>query len=97
MSVKDIGQSLGAFVERQLGCGASFIEEIDVATGDAGQPSQSVSVFEVHHPNAKHAYAWMLLDTSSNDLRFFAVLGVEPVSSAADALQAAKRHRCELE
>jgi hypothetical protein len=49
-----------------------------------------VHVFDlIGHPTASTAYAWSSPIEDSDRRRFYAVLGVPPINSAADAVRAA--------
>jgi hypothetical protein len=50
----------------------------------------TVHVFDLEgHPTASTAYAWFSPVEGSDRRRFYAVLGIPPINSAADAVRAA--------
>ena len=49
----------------------------------------SVSVFKVDHPDTDTCYAWSSPIEGSDNRKFYAVLKIPPVETAADAVRAA--------
>lgn len=49
----------------------------------------SVSVFSVDHPDTDTCYAWSYPIEGSDKRKFYAVLKIPPVETAADAVRAA--------
>jgi hypothetical protein len=81
-------------VERMHGCPAQLVEAVAVALAEAfeGQPVWQgvVHVFDLQgHRSADRCYAWSSSVEGSDRRRFYAVLGVPPINSAADAVRAA--------
>lgn len=71
-------------------CDAKHVETVHVHEQHEGQTvwRGDVEVFDlIAHASAKRAYAWSE-PTTGTKRRFFAVLGVTPVGSAAAAVQA---------
>jgi hypothetical protein len=95
-----VGQ-LQEAVEAQHGGLARLREAVLVSEEHAGHPVWQgiVHVFDLEgHPTATRAYAWSSPIEGSTKRRFYAVLHVPPVSSAADAVRAAivAEHRGKL-
>lgn len=85
-------KELAAFVESQHGGTAHIREVVTVSEEFRGQPVWQgiVHVFDLEgHPTASVCYAWSLPVEGSDRRRFYAVLGVPPINSAADAVRAA--------
>lgn len=83
---------LRAVVEAQHGGRATFRGVETVEESFAGRPAWQgqVHVFDLTgHPTATTAYAWSSSIDGSDRRRFYAVLGVPPINSAADAVRAA--------
>jgi hypothetical protein len=83
---------LEAAVEGQHGGRAKLREVVRVSEEFSGRPVWQgvVHVFDLTgHPTASVAYAWSSPVEGSNRRRFYAVLGVPPINSAADAVRAA--------
>lgn len=83
---------LRAVVEMQHGGTARLRQVAAVSEEFAGELvwRGSVHVFDLEgHPAATHAYAWSSQIEGSDRRRFYAVLGVPPINSAADAVRAA--------
>ena len=79
-------------VEEMHSAKASFIRVVAVREAFEGQLVWEgiVHVFALGgHPKAKRAYAWSSPIDGSDRKRFYAVLRVPPISSAADAVRAA--------
>jgi hypothetical protein len=85
-------------VERMHGCPAQLVEAVAVAVAVAlaeafeGRPVWQgvVHVFDLQgHRSADRCYAWSSSVEGSDRRRFYAVLGVPPINSAADAVRAA--------
>jgi hypothetical protein len=73
------------------GCAARHVETVHVVerapTGETAWEGD-VEVFELDgHPKARRAYAWSEATTGTKR-RFFAVLGLGPVTGAAEAVRA---------
>lgn len=85
-------EDLKAAVESQHGGTATLLKAVPVKemTGDKVVWEGVVHVFGLKdHPKATRAYAWSHAIDGSDKRRFYAVLGVPPVNSAADAVRAA--------
>ncbi len=83
---------LQAFVESQYGSTAHLREVVTVSEEFRGQPVWQgvVHVFDLEgHPTASVCYAWSSPVEGSDRRRFYAVLGVPPINTAADAVRAA--------
>ena len=79
-------------VESLHSCRARLVETTVVREVFRGQAAWEgvVHVFDLEdHPIATRAYAWSSLIEGSEKRRFYAVLHVPPISSAADAVRAA--------
>lgn len=79
-------------VETQHGGRTSLREVVAVSEEFRGQPVWQgiVHVFDLEgHPSATTAYAWSSPIEGSTRRRFYAVLGVPPINTAADAVRAA--------
>ena len=79
-------------VEAQHGCTATLIQSMPVKETFDGKTVWEgiVHVFQIHgHPKASKAYAWSSPIEGSDKRRFFAVLHLPPVTSPAEAVQAA--------
>jgi hypothetical protein len=79
-------------VERMHGCPAQLVEAVAVAEAFEGRPVWQgvVHVFDLQgHRSADGCYAWSSSVEGSDRRRFYAVLGVPPINSAADAVRAA--------
>jgi hypothetical protein len=77
---------------RLHGCVGRFAHVAEVSETFQGLPAWQgvVHVFDLEgHPTATRAYAWSSPIEGSDKRRFYAVLHVPPVSSAADAVRAA--------
>jgi hypothetical protein len=72
------------------GLEATWLESVQVTETFAGMTVWTgvVQVFEVNHPRTTKVYAWSH-ETQSGKRRFRAVLGVHPVDSPEQAVQAA--------
>jgi hypothetical protein len=79
-------------VETQHGATARLREVVPVSEKFRGRPAWQgvVHVFDLTgHPTASTAYAWSSPIEGSTKRRFYAVLHVPPIESAADAVRAA--------
>lgn len=79
-------------IERQHNCTARLVQTVPVSEAFGGKTVWEgvVHVFDISgHPKAKQAYAWSSPIEGSDKRRFFAVLHVPPVTSPAEAVQAA--------
>ena len=91
MTEVDVGQLRDA-VERMHGCPAQLVEAVAVSEAFEGRPVWQgvVHVFDLQgHRSADRCYAWPSSVEGSDRRRFYAVLGVPPINSAADAVRAA--------
>ena len=89
MSEVDADQ-LRSVVETQHGCPAQLVEAVAVTESFEGEPMWEgvVHVFDIQgHRVADRCYAWSSAVEGSDRRRFYAVLGVPPISSAADAVR----------
>jgi hypothetical protein len=83
---------LRSVVEAQHGCPAQLVEAVAVSESFLGQLVWEgvVHVFALQgHRSAEHCYAWSSPVEGSSRRRFYAVLGMPPINSAADAVRAA--------
>lgn len=79
-------------VEATNGGTAKFLEKAPVLESFQGKPVWEgiVHVFMLEgHPKATKCYAWSSSVDGSNKRRFYAVLHIAPINSAADAVRAA--------
>jgi hypothetical protein len=79
-------------VERMHGCPAQLVDAVAVPEAFEGRPVWEgvVHVFDLQgHRSADRCYAWSSPVEGSDRRRFYAVLGVPPINSAADAVRAA--------
>jgi hypothetical protein len=79
-------------VESMHGCPAQLTEAVAVSETFKGQPVWEgvVHVFNLQgHRSADRCYAWSSPIENTDRRRFYAVLGVPPINSAADAVRAA--------
>jgi hypothetical protein len=79
-------------VEKTHGGTATFAQSVPVRETFQGQTVWEgvVHVFDLAgHPTATRAYAWSSPIEGSTKRRFYAVLHVPPIGSAADAVRAA--------
>jgi hypothetical protein len=79
-------------IERMHGCPARLIEAVPVSEAFQGRPvwDGEVHVFALQgHRSADRCYAWSSPIEGSDKRRFYAVLHMPPVNSAADAVRAA--------
>jgi hypothetical protein len=86
------GHQLASAVERQHGGKAVLRDAVPVSEEFGGKPVWQgiVHVLDLeNHPSASTAYAWSSPVEGSDRRRFYAVLGVPPINSAADAVRAA--------
>ena len=94
-------EALAEAIRNMHGAEATWVEAVPVREKHEGQAVWSgiVHVFDLTgHPKASRAYAWAEpVDEDSGRQRFFAVLHVPPVESAADAVRASivERYRRE--
>ncbi len=85
-------QQLRAAVEHQHGVSPILREIVPVAEEFGGRAVWQgvVHVFQLEgHPTASVCYAWSSPIEGSDRRRFYAVLGIPPINSAADAVRAA--------
>ena len=85
-------EELQIAVERMHHCRAQLSEVVPVCETFRGQPVWQgvVHVFDIAgHPTATRCYAWSAPMEGSEKRRFFAVLHVQPITSALDAVRAA--------
>ena len=77
-------------IRHMHGCAATWIESVPAheTHGDQTVWEGEVQVFEVQHPKASRAYAWSHESGQGGRRRFYAVLGVGPVTGAAEAVRA---------
>ena len=79
-------------VEKMHGCHAQLVNAVPVSETFENRPVWDgiVHVFDLRgHRSANRCYAWSSPVEGSDRRRFYAVLGVPPINSAADAVRAA--------
>ena len=79
-------------VEKMHGCPVQLVQAVAVSEVFEGRPVWEgvVHVFDLQgHRSADRCYAWSSPIEGSERRRFYAVLGIPPISSAADAVRAA--------
>ena len=88
----DVGSDeLRRHVERLHGCQATHLDSVLVYERFEGEPVWDgiVQTFKLTgHPTASACYAWSSPIEDSDRRRFYAVLAVPPINSAADAVRA---------
>jgi hypothetical protein len=90
--MKESVDDLRKCIERLHHCEARLSHVSEVSESFQGMPAWQgvVCVFDLTgHPTATRAYAWSSPIEGSTKRRFYAVLHVPPVASAADAVRAA--------
>lgn len=83
---------LRSIVETQHGCPSRLVEAVAVSEAFEGRTAWKgmVHIFDLQgHRSANRCYAWSSPVEGSDRRRFYAVLGVPPINSAADAVRAA--------
>ena len=78
-------------VEALHGCNAVLEMETELVEKFEGSTvwDGSISIFKVDHPDADTCYAWSAPIEGSENRKFYAVLKIPPVETAADAVRAA--------
>jgi hypothetical protein len=87
--MKDVGRLRDA-IRRLHGCDSFHVGSVAVheQSGDATVWEGEVEVFALSgHPTAMRAYAWSH-ETDAGGRRYVAVLGVDPIKTALDAVRA---------
>lgn len=90
--MREIPTEFQAAVQAQHGGRATLCAVEPVDETFAGKPVWQGIVYVLDledHPAASRAYAWSSSVEGSDRCRFYAVLGVPPINSAADAVRAA--------
>lgn len=82
---------LQAAIEGMHGCTATLRCDVPVHEEFEGKPVWDgiVHVFAVDHPECGTCYAWSAPVEGSSKRKFYAVLGIPPISSAQNAVRAA--------
>jgi hypothetical protein len=77
-------------IQHMYGLRSEWVESVPIREMFKGELvwEGEIQVFAVEHPKASRAYAWSHLVNDSGRRKFFAVLGVPPITSALEALRA---------
>jgi len=84
-------EALQEAIRHMHGCGSIWVESVPVHETFNGEVvwEGDVEVFDlIDHPQAKRAYAWSSSTDTAGRRRFYAVLGVGPITDAVMAVRA---------